>query len=192
MFSLHFINCWELVSVYTEYMEVLRRVPYLTMSSTGVRTTLKRRCCWGLCGPLFSLARGEGGGENGGNKSPGSNTMCSSSWGDENRGQRSPDLLFLSRSGPADLQFKRFGAARLGGGIKGAYSCVWIDPRHLCLRVLAFCAGSSIWFLEIKEKNMEGNNRLHWISSFPGDRWTQRVRPLDATRTSFLFFFLFC
>lgn len=53
--------------------------PYLTLSITGVSRTRKSRCCWGFCGPFFTSPRGEGGGEKGGNRSPGSKTMCSSS-----------------------------------------------------------------------------------------------------------------
>lgn len=53
--------------------------PYLMLSITGVSRTRNSRCCWGFCGPFFSSPRGEGGGEKGGNRSPGSKTMCSSS-----------------------------------------------------------------------------------------------------------------
>lgn len=49
------------------------------LSITGVSRTRNSRCCWGFCGPFFSSPRGEGGGEKGGNRSPGSKTMCSSS-----------------------------------------------------------------------------------------------------------------
>lgn len=56
-----------------------RKHPYLMLSITGVSRTRKSRCCWGFCGPFFTSPRGEGGGEKGGNRSPGSKTMCSSS-----------------------------------------------------------------------------------------------------------------
>lgn len=53
--------------------------PHLMLSITGVSRTRKSRCCWGFWGPFFTSPRGEGGGEKGGNRSPGSKTMCSSS-----------------------------------------------------------------------------------------------------------------
>lgn len=56
-----------------------REARYLMLSITGVSRTRKSRCCWGFCGPFFTSPRGEGGGEKGGNRSPGSRTMCSSS-----------------------------------------------------------------------------------------------------------------
>lgn len=52
---------------------------HLTLSIIGVFKTRKRRYSWGFWGPFFTSPLGEGGGEKGGNRSPGSRTMCSSS-----------------------------------------------------------------------------------------------------------------
>lgn len=73
---------------------------YLMLSITGVSRTRKSRCCWGFCGPFFTSPRGEGGGEKGGNRSPGSRTMCSSSCSSTGRGNErvSQMPLFLDNA----------------------------------------------------------------------------------------------